>query len=422
MDIEEAMISTNVQQQTQQQHQQQVDNRKSTNANYNRKTQINLAQYSNSRNTISDSYFLHDYQLTDSSNSTASINTESTPTSSTIPITASSLTSGLIVTETKSNVNLINDQISALFPKCRPKNDSNLNKTTLFIDTTNHQTLTSASALLASSPSSNDIKNQNQLFGTDSVNSIGHALTDTIHQRAINYSKMNNIQNNTNADNNINNAPINGTSSNGSLISNTSSLAELNQRMNLTNFQLRNGAHRGIISTTNTYHGGNGLTNERFVWEKRRRSPNTTPASTVLNSPDLSEVNHYSHHPVQHQIKVGRSPVSQHEHSSSKNSASPVSPIVPPRQRNNRPVSLVSEGEVVVFDDIENSWSNGTERDSLAQKQQMQPKQAHNAQPKQHFHHMLFDDDDEEDHDSNNTNSFNTDKVTKMIGKLKDKY
>lgn len=401
------MISTNVQQQTQQQHQQQVDNRKATNANYNRKTQINLAQYA-----ISDNYFIHDYQLTDSSNSTASINTESTPTSSTLPIAASSLTSGLLASDSTTNVNLINDQISALFPKCRPKNDANLNKTSLFIDT-NSTSLTPASALLASSPSSNDIKNQNQLFDSDSVNSIGHALTDTIHQRATSYSKMN-VQNNSNGENSMT-APANGTSSNGSLASNTSSLAELNQRMNLTNFQLRNGAHRGS-NATSTYHGGNGLGNERFVWEKRRRSPNTTPASTVLNSPDLSEVNHYAHHPVQHQIKVGRSPVSQHEHGGSKNSASPVSPVVPPRQRGSRPVSLVSEGEVVVFDDIEGGWSNGGDRESLAKGQQMQPKQPHNAQPKQHFHHMLFDDEDEDDRDSRHTNSFNADKVTKMIG------
>lgn len=55
--------------------------------------------------------------------------------------------------------------------------------------------------------------------------------------------------------------------------------------------------------------------------ERQQRSPNITPASTVLNSPDLtnemnylhlsSQQHHMVHHP-QHSIKVGRSPVSHH--------------------------------------------------------------------------------------------------------------
>lgn len=66
---------------------------------------------------------------------------------------------------------------------------------------------------------------------------------------------------------------------------------------------------------------------------ERCRSPNTTPASTVLNSPDLTaEINylhqhgghniHHHHHHPHHQIKVGRSPVSQHD-ADSGNSISP---------------------------------------------------------------------------------------------------
>lgn len=53
-------------------------------------------------------------------------------------------------------------------------------------------------------------------------------------------------------------------------------------------------------------------------YRNERRSPNITPASTVLNSPDLtneinylhhsSQQHHMVHHP-QHSIKVGRSPV-----------------------------------------------------------------------------------------------------------------
>lgn len=55
---------------------------------------------------------------------------------------------------------------------------------------------------------------------------------------------------------------------------------------------------------------------ERYVWEMRARSPNVTPASTVLNSPDLNTDMQYSIHPHQRQlqqIRVGRSPGSQFE-------------------------------------------------------------------------------------------------------------
>lgn len=85
------------------------------------------------------------------------------------------------------------------------------------------------------------------------------------------------------------------------------------------------------------------VSQERYVWEMRSRSPNVTPASTVLNSPDLNADLQYApmhHHqtfeqlspphqlpgylgaqqqqqqqsayyyqrPLPHQIRVGRSP------------------------------------------------------------------------------------------------------------------
>lgn len=56
---------------------------------------------------------------------------------------------------------------------------------------------------------------------------------------------------------------------------------------------------------------------ERYVWEMRSRSPNVTPASTVLNSPDLNTdvqyALHHQHRQHHHQIRVGRSPGSQFE-------------------------------------------------------------------------------------------------------------
>lgn len=396
--IDEAMISANVQ---------QVDNRKPTNANYNRRIQIDLAQYSNSRN--SDNYFNpKDYQLIDSNNSSVSKASEFLQP----PFAGSSL-----IPDSTSTVNSFNDQISALFPKCRPKNDANINKTSFYIDSNNTVSLASASALLASSPSSNDIKNQNQLLNYDSQNvnhSIGHTLTDTIHQRATSYTKMNNAQNNIeNSSTTI--QSVDGTSINGSM----TSLVDIGGRISQTNYQTRNGGgHRpnssfnvnNVLSSTS-----NAINNDRFVWEKRRRSQ--TPVSTVLNSPDLSDASHYPHH----QIKVGRSPVSQHEHnSSSKNSTSPVSPIAPSRQPNNRPHSLVSDGEVVVFDDIEHHWNNSIDRDTSMTntKQQQSSKFSYHSQPKQHAHHILFDEDGDVEGELPNKNFFNAEKVTKMIGEF----
>lgn len=155
------------------------------------------------------------------------------------------------------------------------------------------------------------------------------------------------------------------------------------------------------------------------IWEKRRRTPNTTPASTVLNSPDFNEMHHYSHNLVQHQIKVGRSPVNQHDHNKEKNNPSPVSPIQQPHQRSTkRPATLVSDGEIVVFDDID-KWRNQNEKHFTAQNKQPQQQNHVNnkSQASRRFNHMLFDDDDDDEYDSN-TNSFSTENVTKMIGKF----
>ncbi|GAB0087184.1 amyloid-beta A4 precursor protein-binding family A member 1 isoform X1 [Sergentomyia squamirostris] len=110
---------------------------------------------------------------------------------------------------------------------------------------------------------------------------------------------------------------------------------------------------RGISNTKQTtrpeLHQINNIVSERYLWEMRRRTPNTTPASTVLNSPDLTETesrhSYHHHHHHQYPIKLGRSPVSHTD------SASPVTPPGGP--------VLVTEGETVVFDDIGDSWNGG---------------------------------------------------------------
>lgn len=158
------MISANVQQQ-----QQQVDNKKATNANYNRKSQINLAQYtqsSHNRNILNENnyYITKDYNsaVDLAGNQLLSPQTTSASVASN-PSAPLSIASNILSVDSTSSTNILNEQISALFPKCRPKNDANLNKTSLYIET-NNTALASASLLLASSPSNGDYKNQNKLF------------------------------------------------------------------------------------------------------------------------------------------------------------------------------------------------------------------------------------------------------------------
>ncbi|KAH8300935.1 hypothetical protein KR044_005185, partial [Drosophila immigrans] len=156
---------------------------------------------------------------------------------------------------------------------------------------------------------------------------------------------------------------------------------------------------------------------ERYVWEMRTRSPNVTPASTVLNSPDLNAElqyapmhhhhhgHHHQHHPHQqfeqlsppphqllpgylgtqptsayyyqrphpHQIRVGRSPgSSQFEPEvvvllslstsfqsnlivlTSQGLASPGSPTDVGKADG----QCLRDGEIVVFDDIDTNWMN----------------------------------------------------------------
>lgn len=72
----------------------------------------------------------------------------------------------------------------------------------------------------------------------------------------------------------------------------------------------------GVIGSGGGVMGLGSKPQERYVWEMRARSPNVTPASTVLNSPDLNTDMQYSIHPHPRQlqqIRVGRSPGSQFE-------------------------------------------------------------------------------------------------------------
>ncbi|XP_055370734.1 uncharacterized protein LOC129605171 isoform X3 [Condylostylus longicornis] len=149
-------------------------------------------------------------------------------------------------------------------------------------------------------------------------------------------------------------------------------------RQNLNNFtsKLGSGSETSTVVAAALYEKYD-KPQERYVWEMRKRSPNTTPASTVLNSPDLIDPLGYSMQLHQHQqIRVGRSPVSLLETSNENN---------PPNTRtnnisgnneiieNNIPqqmltsagsptdlgtsgANLIRGGEIVVFDDIDTNW------------------------------------------------------------------
>ncbi|XP_023166625.1 uncharacterized protein LOC111596583 isoform X2 [Drosophila hydei] len=145
------------------------------------------------------------------------------------------------------------------------------------------------------------------------------------------------------------------------------------------------------------------VSQERYVWEMRTRSPNVTPASTVLNSPDLNAELQYApmhHHqafervspphqlpgymssqhqqqqqqqqqqqsgyyyqrPHPHQIRLGRSPgSSQFE---PEGIASPGSPTDVGKADG----QCLRDGEIVVFDDIDTNWMNKSAALTAAEK------------------------------------------------------
>lgn len=102
-----------------------------------------------------------------------------------------------------------------------------------------------------------------------------------------------------------------------------------------------------LLSQKQTYYNSsqNPFIKENH-WETRKRTPNTTPASTVLNSPDLTEIETRVSYPkTGHHIRVGRSPVN---HTDGPSSVELVSPTK----------MAVEDGEVVVFDDIGENWQS----------------------------------------------------------------
>ncbi|XP_053678378.1 amyloid-beta A4 precursor protein-binding family A member 2-like [Anopheles nili] len=123
---------------------------------------------------------------------------------------------------------------------------------------------------------------------------------------------------------------------------------------------------------------------ELHFWEGRHGSHrNTTPVSTVLHSPEPTMAEHEPKIRFQqrHQIQVGRSPVGSGGHHESSDSTTASSPVLPhgrtcgefqschhstnattniagllPGTQLYSAQSLLADGEIVVFDDIEPNW------------------------------------------------------------------
>ncbi|XP_041761319.1 uncharacterized protein LOC121587969 isoform X1 [Anopheles merus] len=141
--------------------------------------------------------------------------------------------------------------------------------------------------------------------------------------------------------------------------------------------------------TINQYHphdpyGERESAAELHFWDGadgRGAHQNTTPASTVLHSPEPAPTEHEPKMRFQqrHQIQVGRSPVGSGGHNGSSDSTTASSPVLMPHchhgpspggaqhqhhQQQQQHVygtqSILSDGEIVVFDDIEPNWPTGT--------------------------------------------------------------
>ncbi|XP_055585328.1 amyloid-beta A4 precursor protein-binding family A member 1-like isoform X5 [Uranotaenia lowii] len=191
-------------------------------------------------------------------------------------------------------------------------------------------------------------------------------------------------------------------------------------------------------------------TSDRLLWEMRvaNRTPNTTPVSTVLNSPDLTDLDtkmRYQHSTLMqhHQIKVGRSPVgSGGANDSSNNSSNPSSPIQAPPgdgfiggpgqtvynrwhmmqqqqqlHHHQQPFGLLSDGEMVVFDDIDGGVSGGSGGGGGCDWRGLANRDILGSSPVPSENE---DDDDEEDFDDGERNYYDVDstKIQRIIGGL----
>lgn len=223
--------------------------------------------------------------------------------------------------------NLLNDQISLLFPKCRPKNDINLNQlsatstSTIKPTTLNSRvgvTKTNKMQSAAISPPTSSLSSESSL--TSKSPNVGTNPFLTGPDLATNYSLGGNYFNSQMRDSNIDGVSkySQKRSKHSNYYYNHPPQSQQQQQQQQFNQQ---------------------KDNDLNIWELRNR----TSVNTVLNSPDLIEMETkltYTKQPYNH-IRVGRSPVSH--------------PELIDEQTN---LTTVYDDGIVVFDDIEDDWNN----------------------------------------------------------------
>ncbi|XP_059618796.1 uncharacterized protein LOC132263183 [Phlebotomus argentipes] len=232
---------------------------------------------------------------------------------------------------------LLTEQISMLFPKCRPRNDVNLNPV-------NHAPASPPSSSLSSNSSSVRIPlAKSSSVATNPFLSATHDAPGLSGRpdRFSNYYYGSNSQ---------------------ASVEYGSNYSQNSTEMMSKHFQ----KHLNHVQRSASYHQNPFLKDSELgFWDLRARTPNTTPVSTVLNSPEVTDAEgglgglerrSLSHHAKpQHHIRVGRSPVS---HGEGYSFAESIGGQAASAAASGRSVAVVTDGEVVVFDDIGDTWQN----------------------------------------------------------------
>lgn len=218
--------------------------------------------------------------------------------------------------------NLLNDQISLLFPKCRPKNDININQLSAtsikptILNSRAGVDKTSKMQPAAISPPTSSLSSESSL--TSKSPNVGTNPFLSGPDLATNYSLAGSYFNSQMRDSNIDGV-----------------LKYSQKRSKNNSYYYNNPQPQQQQQPQFNQQRENGLN----IWELRNR----TSVNTVLNSPDLIEMETkltYTKQPYNH-IRVGRSPVSH--------------PELIEEQTN---LTTVYDDGIVVFDDIEEDWNS----------------------------------------------------------------
>lgn len=305
----------------------------------------------------------------------------------------------------------LNDQISILFPKCRPRNDVNLNHLTNSTVTkfqsdigvtgstslsglTSLNTVTSlhqqqqqqqqsppTSSLSSSDSSSAITKSPNNPIGTNPFLSSniqqyhGDYISDNNSQKQLGFENREYSSNNSKSSSSLVTAVTLGNtkimSSNIDGVSKYSQKRPSHGNKSHNYYQYNQNpfikdSERSIWELRSQRNGGNTALNQSNVVQSANsggcNSGSANP-NKVLNSPDLIEMETKLNFQKNHSIKVGRSPVSARP---------PAMGMEAPQLTNStsngnpRTVNMISDGEVLVFDDIGESYTNKGHGDSIS--------------------------------------------------------